>query len=81
MPRGDVEKGDRMIIFVDPPGRQFPGDDLAEDAIGVDALSRRRLERRHVIMFSSSLPAAKRPSWAAISRSARGKNAELAPPT
>ena len=34
-----------------------------------------------MILFSSSLPAAKRPSWAAMSRSARGKKAVLGPPT
>ena len=81
MPRGDVEKGHRPIVLVDPPGGQFAGNDLAENAIGVDVMSLRRLQRRHMILFSSSLPAAKRPSWAAISRSARGKNAVLAPPT
>src|SRR6186997_2689925 len=81
VPRTDVEKGDRLFVLVDLSGRQLPGNDLAEDAIGIDALGLRRLKGRHVMMFSSSVPAAKRPSWAAMSRSARGKKAVLAPPT
>src|SRR5688500_3397541 len=81
MPGRDVKEGHGPIILIDPPGRQLAGNDLAENAIGVDVLSLRCLEGRHVILFSNSLPAAKRPSWAAMSRSARGKNAVLAPPT
>src|SRR5688500_16538709 len=81
MPRGDVKKGHGPIILIDPTGGQLPRNDLAEDAIGIAALRLRHLEGGHVILFSSSLPAAKRPSWAAISRSARGKKAVPGPPT
>ena len=44
MPRTDVEKGDSLFVLVDPSGRQLPGNDLAEDAVGIDALGLRRLE-------------------------------------
>src|SRR5688500_12520711 len=81
MPRGDVKKRHGPIVLIDPTGGQLPRNDLAEDAIGIDVLRLRHLEWGHVILFSSSWPAAKRPSWAAISRSARGKNAVLGPPT
>ena len=39
MPRADVEEGDGIIIFVDPAGRYRAGDDLAEQAIRIGALS------------------------------------------
>src|SRR5215211_226881 len=81
MPGTDVEKGDRPIVGIYPSGRHLSGNDLAKDAIGIKSLRFRRLERRHVMMFSSSWPAANRRSWAAIKRSARGKKAVLAPPT
>jgi hypothetical protein len=81
MPGADIEKRHGPVVFIDPSSGQLSGNDLAEEAIGINGLRLRRLKGRHVMMFSSSWPAAKRPSWAAISRSARGKKAVLAPPT
>src|SRR5687768_8019285 len=81
MPGADVQKGHGPIVLVEPSRGQLTGNDLAEDAVGIEVLSFRRLEGSHVILFSSSSPAAKRRNWAAMSRSARGKKAVLGPPT
>src|SRR5512133_1877147 len=81
VPGADIEKRNGPIVLINPSRGQLSGNDLAEEAIGIKCLRLRRLEGRHVMMFSSSWPAANRSSWAAISRSARGKNAVLAPPT